>query len=467
MATKKAKPNGQYHLRAGHVLDYFATIKTADLPGVGHSTLHKLRQLNLLTCVDLRAVPLARLQHEFGRKFGETLHQHARGLDTKPLVFDHVRRTVSAEINYGIRFQNDTELVQFLRQLCAEVHGRLMASRRKGKAITLKYMVRAADAPVETAKYMGHGVCDNVTKTITLPGYTNDLGVIEQSVMDIRLALATDPAELRGIGIQIAKLNGADEMAAAAKQGGGQQQQNALKTMFGRVEERRMKATAAKDPRMQPNEKTPVKCAQLDELDADVLAALPDDIRAEVLRDYGILNKTLARSVAVKPRSLNEEFKGIDDEENRPLLNVSASSMASSSSCQVPAIPSVSVENVLVWPEWRRTLHEWMDSCDGSPENCDVEIIVGYAVELVRARRLEDLYLRMRFFYRFKNDFLCIYCLSNYYFVFIFRVMQEESGLCAWHLTYRKIYEKVQAEMLVVYDGKRLLLTDKFNCSNC
>lgn len=91
MATKKAKPNGEFYLNADQVEEYFNDIPIADLPGVGYSTTLKLKNLHLNTCRDLRQLPLAQLQHEFGKKFGETLSQYCRGVDTKPLTYDQVR----------------------------------------------------------------------------------------------------------------------------------------------------------------------------------------------------------------------------------------------------------------------------------------------------------------------------------------------------------------------------------------
>lgn len=38
--------------------------------------------------------------------------------------------------------------------------------------------MRAKDAPVETAKFMGHGVCDNIAKSSTLSTTTDDRYVI-------------------------------------------------------------------------------------------------------------------------------------------------------------------------------------------------------------------------------------------------------------------------------------------------
>lgn len=91
MATKKAKPNGQFHLLAGNVEDYFRDIAISELPGVGYSTSQKLNNLQIKICADLQQMSMANLQQEFGRRMGETLYQYCRGIDNKPLAYNQVR----------------------------------------------------------------------------------------------------------------------------------------------------------------------------------------------------------------------------------------------------------------------------------------------------------------------------------------------------------------------------------------
>lgn len=138
LATKKAKPDGQFHLLKEDVEDYFQAIDVKELPGVGSSTSYTLNELNWKTCGDLQKVSLHKIQTELGKKFGETLYQFCRGIDHRPLVYGQVRKSVSAEVNYGIRFTENGECETFLKQLCVEVHTRLMDIKRKGKCITLK-----------------------------------------------------------------------------------------------------------------------------------------------------------------------------------------------------------------------------------------------------------------------------------------------------------------------------------------
>lgn len=92
MATKKAKPNGQFYLSPEDVEAYFSDISISELPGVGYSTTQKLNQLKLHTCSELQTIPLVRLQKEFGKKLGESLYEHCRGIDNKPLTYDQVNQ---------------------------------------------------------------------------------------------------------------------------------------------------------------------------------------------------------------------------------------------------------------------------------------------------------------------------------------------------------------------------------------
>lgn len=48
--------------------------------------------------------------------------------------------------------------------LSEEIQRRLEAAGMKGKRLTLKIMVRKPGAPVETAKFGGHGICDNIAR---------------------------------------------------------------------------------------------------------------------------------------------------------------------------------------------------------------------------------------------------------------------------------------------------------------
>ena len=75
-----------------------------DFAGVGWSTGSRLRTMGRETCGDLQGVSLSALQKEFGPKTGQALYSYCRGIDDRPIKVERERKSVSAEINYGIRF---------------------------------------------------------------------------------------------------------------------------------------------------------------------------------------------------------------------------------------------------------------------------------------------------------------------------------------------------------------------------
>ncbi|XP_014598624.1 PREDICTED: DNA repair protein REV1 [Polistes canadensis] len=206
LATKKAKPDGQFYIEDNNVFSYIDPLSVQDLPGVGYTTAKKLHKININTCVELRSLSLRTLQKDFGKKMGELLYDMCRGIDKTKLNLEHVRKSVSAEVNYGIRFEDNGEAVDFLKKLCIEVHSRLKKINAKGRCITLKLMVRAKEAPVETMKFMGHGICDCITKSKNLMAPIDDLTIITKEVIGIWNQLHLIPQDMRGIGIQISRL---------------------------------------------------------------------------------------------------------------------------------------------------------------------------------------------------------------------------------------------------------------------
>ncbi|ESP04544.1 hypothetical protein LOTGIDRAFT_170636 [Lottia gigantea] len=206
LATRNAKPNGQYYVESYDVLEFIKDVSVRDLPGVGWSMNRKLSNMNVKTCGDLQSVPLSTLQKEFGSKTGQSLYNSCRGIDDRPIKMENERKSVSAEINYGIRFQKEHECVKFFNDLSEEVHNRLQKVKRKGKVVTLKLKVRREDAPKETAKFMGHGICNSLSRSITLPLATDDASCIAKESLMLLHALKVDVTDLRGIGIQVTRL---------------------------------------------------------------------------------------------------------------------------------------------------------------------------------------------------------------------------------------------------------------------
>uniref|UniRef100_A0A8B9BZT4 DNA repair protein REV1 n=1 Tax=Anser brachyrhynchus TaxID=132585 RepID=A0A8B9BZT4_9AVES len=206
MATRKAKPDGQYHLKPEEVDDFIRGQLVTSLPGVGRSMESKLASLGIKTCGDLQCASMSKLQKEFGPKTGQMLYRFCRGLDDRPVRTEKERKSVSAEINYGIRFTQPKEAEAFLLSLSEEIQRRLEAAGMKGKRLTLKIMVRKAGAPVEPAKYGGHGICDNIARTVTLDHATDSAKIIGKETLNMFHTMKLNISDMRGVGIQVQQL---------------------------------------------------------------------------------------------------------------------------------------------------------------------------------------------------------------------------------------------------------------------
>ncbi|XP_015925771.2 DNA repair protein REV1 [Parasteatoda tepidariorum] len=299
LATKIGKPNGQYHVLDSDVEEFMKKQKVDDLPGVGYRTSKKFKQRGIVTCGDLQNLSLAKLQQEFGPKTGESIYNKCRGVDNRVVQVQKDRKSVSAEINYGIRFETDEDVNQFINELAVEVQNRLKIINSKGKAITLKLMVRRPNAPIETAKFMGHGVCDNMSKSVALKSATDNSKIIGNECCTLARSLKINPQDYRGVGIQVSKLEPAEKEEAA---------QNTLRNFFNQkdsssksIESRSPKKLekALKTPEKntikhflsKPKQKLSYDITDYDQLDQSVLNALPEDIKKEVLENCSKLAK--------------------------------------------------------------------------------------------------------------------------------------------------------------------------------
>uniref|UniRef100_A0A8C1GR34 DNA repair protein REV1 n=1 Tax=Cyprinus carpio TaxID=7962 RepID=A0A8C1GR34_CYPCA len=208
MATRKAKPNGQYFLRSEEVDDFIRGQPVSSLPGVGRSMSSKLTSLGVSTCGDLQQLSISRLQREFGPRTGQTLFRFCRGLDDRPVRSEKERKSVSAEMNYNIRFTQVEEAESFLTNLSMEVQKRMEGAGLRGRRITLKVMVRKPGAPVEPAKYGGHGICDNFARSVLLAQPTDSGQLIAAEAIKLFYAMKLDVKDMRGVGLQVQQLEG-------------------------------------------------------------------------------------------------------------------------------------------------------------------------------------------------------------------------------------------------------------------
>nr|XP_045618636.1 DNA repair protein REV1-like [Procambarus clarkii] len=369
MATRLAKPNGQHLADPDDLPYYMKDQKVSGLPGVGWSLESRLQSEGIQTCGDLQAKTLGHLQAAFGARTGLSLFNYCRGIDDRPVKSEHVRKSVSAEVNYGIRFTCQSDADKFIRELAAEVENRLNAIKLKGKCITLKLKIRAKDAPVETAKFMGHGVCDNITKSVSVASATSTAAVIEREALSLLHQVKVPPQDFRGVGIQVSRLEGHQGQSGGSGSCGGSSIKsfllagkncikkkainpntnplNSLETnqspsleenglshinmntnnnvcsvaqssMFQFTKEKCYSKNGTAQPGPSMDQPAPASStsksvsAQKNNIDLEVLMALPDDMREQVIAEYrqqGYIIPSVGDSVEHKPEVMDGEPK--------------------------------------------------------------------------------------------------------------------------------------------------------------
>ncbi|KAL2012019.1 hypothetical protein VTN00DRAFT_4737 [Thermoascus crustaceus] len=206
VALRKAKPAGQFQLKPEAVLDFIGNLTVQDLPGVAHSLGAKLEELGVKFVKDIRELSKEKLVSSLGPKTGQKLWDYARGIDRTEVGTQVIRKSVSAEINWGIRFVNQTQAEEFVQNLCDELHRRLVENLVKGRQLTMRVLRRSADAPLEPVKHLGHGKCDVFNRSVIFGVATNAKDIIGKEAISILRSFGISPGDLRGLGVQMTKL---------------------------------------------------------------------------------------------------------------------------------------------------------------------------------------------------------------------------------------------------------------------
>ncbi len=217
LATYKAKPNGQFVLSEEDAQTHLIDQPVSSLPGVGWALNRKLEEYEIETCGQLQMISLDTLKQRHGGKTGEMLYYYSRGIDSRELKLSHEKKSLSVDINFGIRFKKLSEAEELLLQLGEEVEKRLIECDMKGGCVCLKLKVRKVTASYKTKKYLGHGPCDNISQSFNLTTPTQNGGEIGHTVCRLLNQIKVPVVDIRGIGIQLTKLVSCTRLVTSKK----------------------------------------------------------------------------------------------------------------------------------------------------------------------------------------------------------------------------------------------------------
>lgn len=291
IALRKAKPAGQYHLTPDKVLEFLEPMEVKELPGVGGSTAERLAKMGITTVGAIRAKSMEYMRKNFGGKTGENLYNASRGIDKTEVGDLKIRQSVSVDVNWGVRFENTSQVYEFITALAAELAKRLEDINVKGRNLMLKVMTRKKTAPVITPKFLGSGHCDTVNKSKALSFPTADKDIIAKEAIVLMKTFDFPALEIRGLSLQMVKLE-PDRGAGVGQQVLG----------FAKI------ASPAGTPKKQKSKTPPVVDTNAllptaSQLDVDVLQQLPEALRNEILeQSYKASGKKPPIAFSMGPR---------------------------------------------------------------------------------------------------------------------------------------------------------------------
>lgn len=323
LASKAAKPDNYVVVTPEDVSRFMSDKQLNQLPGIGYAIASKLAEkFSAETCAGLSHVTCERLREVFGKGMGGKIFSLTRGIDRSELKFDQAsaRKSVSVEVNYGIRFTEWSPLQCFIHELAKETSSRMQKIKAKGKCLTLKVKVRQPDAPVQTAKFLGHGICDNVSRSTLLSFPTDCHQLIGKSVVNIFQSMNIHVPDLRGIAIQVTKLV-IDKIGDSQMPLQPNSIQRFLLTSRRENEERPSGAKVESAHRPSLSSATASFNSlhmSFSDIDPDVLNELPDDLRQEITNSFAVTTPATKANVNDVKKKASGTEKGKRAHKEKP-----------------------------------------------------------------------------------------------------------------------------------------------------
>jgi len=207
IATSKAKPDGFYWFSAEKDAELLRSIDIRELPQIGYKLNQQISlQLDVHKCGQLEKIPMETLCRHFGKKTGEMIYKHCRGIDSrgwlKPSLKE--RKQISAQISWGVRMETQGEVQEFIEALSQELVHRLETAETPSGASKLTLTLWKAKPKINHKRrkgFLGHGICEHITRSVRLP--INISSPDQFSVQALKLFSATkcEPEEVRGLGL--------------------------------------------------------------------------------------------------------------------------------------------------------------------------------------------------------------------------------------------------------------------------
>jgi DNA polymerase-4 len=143
LGSTRAKPDGLVVIPADRSLEYLHPLPVSAIWGVGERTAEALQRIGLRTVGDLAQAPVGLLRSAVGEAAAHQLHELSWARDPRPVVPDHVEKSIGAETTFDIDVSDVSVIRRTLLALASKVAGRLRRAGQAGRTISVK--IRLAD----------------------------------------------------------------------------------------------------------------------------------------------------------------------------------------------------------------------------------------------------------------------------------------------------------------------------------
>jgi DNA polymerase-4 len=136
-ARKGSPPNAITVVQPGEEANFLAPLPIQSLWGVGPKTAERLQEIGVSTIGDLTRVPDADLVRMFGKN-GSDLAIRSRGIDDRPIITEHLLKSISQETTFAHDIPDEAILRRTLLELSESVGRRLRESSLAASTIKIK-----------------------------------------------------------------------------------------------------------------------------------------------------------------------------------------------------------------------------------------------------------------------------------------------------------------------------------------
>ena len=138
IASDLDKPDGLVVVEEGREAEFLDPLPIGRLWGAGPKALERFRRLRCATIGDAARLERDVLVRTFGESMGDRFHRLSRGLDERPVVPDHVRKSLGKESTFGEDVADRKVVERTLLDLTEKVAASLRRKHMAGVTVTLK-----------------------------------------------------------------------------------------------------------------------------------------------------------------------------------------------------------------------------------------------------------------------------------------------------------------------------------------